>query len=278
MTQHIDMAHKDIGNGEPVFLFVHGFCCGSEDWLPQIEKFTKHRRVIAPDLRGHGATQRGSGAISIEQLALDCIDLIRAKGIRQIIVVGHSMGTRVALEVNNIAPALVKGLVLVDGSDSANGDTEGALKEFDKATSDGLYMSWARGLFEGMFFENAHPDLAKFLIDRAMKVPETTAAPLQRDTIAWDGEHVFKSMRVVNVPTLSIQSTTRPPGEARRSLAEGESGHYADLVASLIHGAEIVAIPNFGHFITLEAPEHVNRVIEGWAIRNGFIMPLDEDD
>src|SRR6266508_3454018 len=71
----IDMAYRDEGAGQPI-LFIHAFPLHSALWERQIAAFSPHHRVIAPDLRGLGATARGSGAASLDQHADDLAGLL----------------------------------------------------------------------------------------------------------------------------------------------------------------------------------------------------------
>ncbi|AHH21835.1 alpha/beta hydrolase family protein [Nocardia nova SH22a] len=77
-----------------VIVFVHGWSCCLEYWNPQINAFASDHRVIAFDLRGHGASTLGSRRFEAEQLADDLSDVLDAvlPAGRRAVLVGHSMG------------------------------------------------------------------------------------------------------------------------------------------------------------------------------------------
>jgi pimeloyl-ACP methyl ester carboxylesterase len=264
----IELHHSDTGRGAPALLFIHGFSSGLEDWEAQATHFSPRHRVIAPALRGHGRSPRGTAGMTIPQLATDCLDLVRGKGITSLVVAGHSMGTRIALEIARQAPEMVRGLLLVDGSNTALAGKDAALSAFDTIVTDHGYGTYARALFEAMFFDDKHAALARRLVDRALAVPEETAHSLYRNMILWDGVEAQKVMAAIKVPTLVIQSTTRGADYARRTLVEGETGIYETLVKSHIPDAEIVAMPGLGHFVTYEEPETVNAAIDAFLDRH----------
>lgn len=272
MSADITLAALDEGAGEPAFLLIHGLCSGKEDWQPQVEMLAHTNRVIAVDLRGHGETPRGTASISMEQLAADCLEHVRAKGLKQLVVAGHSMGTRVAFEIANQAPDMVNGLLLVDGSNGAAGRAQQAHDEFENILQQKSWREFAQGLFEQMFFDDAHKALEAQLVERALSVPEETGIALYRSMLVWDGEKAEVSMREARVPILVIQSTTRSPGgTSRKPLDRGERGPYPELVARNAPQAEISLFPGRGHFVTREAPAEVNAAIDSWARSLGFI-------
>lgn len=266
----IELHHTDTGSGKPALLFIHGFSSGLEDWDAQAAHFSGRHRVIAPALRGHGKTPRGTAEMTIPQLATDCLDLVRGKGITSLVVAGHSMGTRIALDIARQAPELVRGLLLVDGSNTALAGKEAALTAFDEVVAAQGYGAYAKGLFEAMFFDDRHAALSKRLVDRALAVPEETAHSLYRNMILWDGDEAQKVMAATTVPTLVIQSTTRGADNARRTLAAGETGAYETLITSHIPDAEIVAMPGLGHFVTYEDAGTVNAAIGRFLAKHGL--------
>jgi len=266
----IELHHSDSDAGSPALFFVHGFSSGLEDWDPQVAHFSQRHRVIAPALRGHGRSPRGTGDMSMPQLAEDCVALARAKGVTSMVVAGHSMGTRIALDMRRQAPDLVTGLILVDGSNTAGAGKDAALAGFNKGVEEHGYAPFARGLFEAMFFDAKHDALKAKLVARALSVPETTAGPLYRNMIQWDGDEAQAVMQSAKVPILVLQSTTRGADNMRRTLAAGETGAYEALVTKNAPHADIVAMPGLGHFITIEAPDQVNAEMDAWLDKHGL--------
>jgi pimeloyl-ACP methyl ester carboxylesterase len=91
------------GNGEPVVL-IHGYSASVRtNWRMSgcIDTLAVRYRVIAPDLRGHGRSEkpRQRDAYSIDQLAADVLAVMDAEGVDRARIAGYSMGGMVALEL-----------------------------------------------------------------------------------------------------------------------------------------------------------------------------------
>ena len=87
------------GQSAPPILFVHGFACTHEDWKFQLDFFSKTNEVVACDLRGHGKTPGRPSECSIEHYGGDVAALVNNLELKGVVLVGHSMGCRVVLEV-----------------------------------------------------------------------------------------------------------------------------------------------------------------------------------
>jgi pimeloyl-ACP methyl ester carboxylesterase len=86
------------GQGSPLVL-LHGIMLSSALWVHQLRDLADHHRVIAIDLRGHGQSLPGSGGFGVELLASDVRAVLETLGIEHAVVVGHSMGGMVALQL-----------------------------------------------------------------------------------------------------------------------------------------------------------------------------------
>lgn len=104
----------------PAILFLHGLSSNARYW----ERVARHitgRRLVALDQRGHGLTGREgrasdlSGSYSMETLVTDAAFVASELRMDRPVVVGHSWGASVALELVGTRPGLASGLVFIDG-------------------------------------------------------------------------------------------------------------------------------------------------------------------
>ena len=101
------------GKGEPVIL-LHGFAQTSRMWRPLMNELAKTRTVIAPDLRGFGASSKPVNGYDKKAMAQDIHALSNSLGIKRASVVGHDIGLMVAYAYAAQYPAEVDRIVLMD--------------------------------------------------------------------------------------------------------------------------------------------------------------------
>ena len=108
------MAYLDEGQG-PVLLFGHSYLWDSAMWAPQVEALKGSYRCIVPELWGHGDSDvLPDGGCTLATLARDHLALLDALGIDECVLVGLSIGGMWGVELARMAPARLKGLVLMD--------------------------------------------------------------------------------------------------------------------------------------------------------------------
>jgi pimeloyl-ACP methyl ester carboxylesterase len=94
-------------------VFVHSFGGSAAQWAPQLRHLRSTRRAIAFDLRGHGQSGAPAGDdYSVRSLAADVDSVIGGLGLSRVVVVGHGLGAKAALEYAASHPEQVAGLVL----------------------------------------------------------------------------------------------------------------------------------------------------------------------
>lgn len=259
------MYFVQAGKGSPPIAFIHGFACTHADWEPQIAHFGATNAVLACDLRGHGASASDSQDCSIEAYGADVAALLGELKLPPAILIGHSMGCRVALQTCLAAPERVAAVVLVDGSRLGFGDpvvAERVMNEQLRATGYGVF---ARRLFDEMFVVSSDPKLKSTIMERALQLTSDVGGSLFPRLVGWDARHMETALAAVQVPMMIVQSTTMSAERIRVSLAAGQSSPWLDLVKLRAPAARIEILPGLGHFPQLEAPEAVNALIADFA-------------
>jgi pimeloyl-ACP methyl ester carboxylesterase len=104
---------KPFDASQPAIVFLHGAQNDHSVWALQSRYFAHHGyNVLAVDLPGHGRSC-GAALATVEAMADWLLALLDAAGARQAILVGHSMGSLIALEAAHRAPERVTGLALL---------------------------------------------------------------------------------------------------------------------------------------------------------------------
>lgn len=101
-----------VGQG-PVLLLIHGIGDSSDTWRPIIPLLARDHTVIAPDLLGHGLSDKPRGDYSVAAYANGMRDLLTVLGVERATVMGHSFGGGVAMQFAYQYPERCERLVLV---------------------------------------------------------------------------------------------------------------------------------------------------------------------
>ncbi|HEX3432604.1 MAG TPA: alpha/beta fold hydrolase [Solirubrobacteraceae bacterium] len=107
------IAYRQAGSG-PVLVLIHGITSSSATWERVMPYLARHFTVIAPDLVGHGESDKPRGDYSLGSHASSVRDLMLVLGHERASVVGHSLGGGIAMQFAYQFPERCERLVLVD--------------------------------------------------------------------------------------------------------------------------------------------------------------------
>jgi pimeloyl-ACP methyl ester carboxylesterase len=108
----VELHYEMVGDGEPL-LWLHGFMGAGPDWRYIFKEPPAGFRLIAPDLRGHGASTNPSGAFSFRQAAADTEGLLRHLGLDTVNAIGLSGGGITLLHMATAASSRIESMVIV---------------------------------------------------------------------------------------------------------------------------------------------------------------------
>ena len=116
-SQRLRLHYVDWGNEDaPPLILLHGGRdhCRNWDWVA--EEFRSEWHIIAPDLRGHGDSERAAdGHYDMAAYVYDFAQLINQIKVGPVVVVSHSLGGNIALRYSGLYPNSVRGLVAIEG-------------------------------------------------------------------------------------------------------------------------------------------------------------------
>ena len=108
----LDYLSQGETGGRPVLL-LHGYSDSCRSYKPVFEAMPPQVRLFAPSFRGHGDSSRPAQGYRTRDFSADTAAFIRAMQAGPMVVVGHSMGTAVAMRLAADHPELVSGLILI---------------------------------------------------------------------------------------------------------------------------------------------------------------------
>ncbi|MHB8244890.1 MAG: alpha/beta fold hydrolase [Acidimicrobiales bacterium] len=257
----------DIGGGPPVLL-IHGQPGGGSDWWAVAEELRSDSRVIAPDRPGWGSHPRPATTLAANADAL--VRMLVARGISQdadgpIIVVGHSLGGGIAIELALCDPELVGALVLVGSVGVARALTGMdrllavpfvgdrvlragglALRRTAQAASRLSHLSRTEGL---VAMANRRPSVRAVMAEgsRQMDGRERRSFLIEQRALIDETPRIEARLASLRVPCIVIH---------------GASDHVvapeaAVELAAAIPGAELLLLEKTGHRLPFEKPQVV---------------------
>lgn len=243
----------DEGTGQAL-LFVHGFPLNRDCWSNQVDAFKHRNRVVAPDLRGFGASQSRAGAVSMDLFASDLFTLCQHLKTGPVILVGHSMGGYIALAFAKAFPLFLRGLVLVGtraGAD-AREVAEARIATANKVQREGI-ASVVDAMAPKMLASNGSGQGLERAVRELMwsSSAEGVAGALLGMAERPDRREQLAEIRVPTLVLAGAEDSTIPTSESA-ALAEG------------IPGSKLVIIPKAGHLVAMEQPTAFNDALGAW--------------
>jgi len=104
--------YREMGEGQPLMI-LHGLFGFSDNWQTQAKKFSEYYRVILVDLRNHGHSPWSSD-FSYPIMVEDLVNLFQKLELQQVILLGHSMGGKVAMHFAQKHAHYLEKLIVVD--------------------------------------------------------------------------------------------------------------------------------------------------------------------
>src|SRR5699024_1310765 len=230
--------YEEKGEGEALIL-LHGLTSTHMMLKQEMEYFKDNFRVIAPDARGHGKSEKPSSHTLNDHIE-DVISLMDSLGIEEANLIGMSMGTYVAQGVAIRVPDRIKKMILVSGNTHSKGENEGLLAEH-------------RGKIGHLSFEEQMGELAEHIFYNLEKVGKwlnsipggLTPEQQEIEAKALDDFDFRPDLKNVTDETLLISGKhdgLNPPHEGKE-------------IADLIPGARFVEFKNSGHAPGIEETE-----------------------
>lgn len=243
----LSLYYEQEGSGDPPLVFVHGWCCDHTFFQPQFDHLKASHVVTSLDLRGCGNSDRPEHGYDIPTLADDVAWLCDELGLSKPIVVGHSLGGMIAIELGARHPALPVAIVAVDPGPidplpQARSLFEGFVAQLEGPEGDAV----RRAYVEGMFLATDDADRRRRIIETMCSVPQKVAVAVIRGVIAWNG---VGALLLCQKPLLVLRSQPGGSNAPARLLTLKPDIHIGVTVGT-------------GHFHQLEAPEQVTPMIE----------------
>ncbi len=242
----VKLFFEDTGSGDPPILLVHGWTCDHTYMAPQFEHFRRTHRVIAVDLRGHGQSDKPKQAYTMAAFADDLAWLCGQLKVKKPIMIGHSMGGVIGVELAARFPEVPGAVVTLDSPivppqeliDGIAAPTIEALR------GPGYREVQRKMVAEMLFLPTDDPARKARIIDAMSSAPQHVMASAFENIFG----DTAATVATCKVPLLILMAA-QPLSDVAR---------LRQVCPNVVIGQTVGA----GHFHQLEVPEQVNAMID----------------
>ncbi|MFA5619342.1 MAG: alpha/beta hydrolase [Weeksellaceae bacterium] len=267
LSKQTTLAYIEEGTGDQTLIFIHGLGSYLPAWNKNFMELAKHYHCIAVDLPGYGKSSKGNYEYSMTYYAGVIKEFIDKKQLKNVVLVGHSMGGQIAMTAALQYPDAVQKLVLI---------APAGFEQFNKGQKE--------------WFRNAmYPDMVKYTTAEQIRANLTVnfynmpedAEYMITDRIAMRGAADFdaycyavaESVKgMVNQPIYDFLPQIKQPTLTffgaqdnlipNRFLNGGKTEKYAKDGAEKMPNNELVMLEKTGHFAQFEKANEVNEKIK----------------
>lgn len=155
----------------PAVLLLHGYSDSSFSFAPILPRLDPGLRLIVPDQRGHGDSDRPQVGYAPADLAADAVALLQELDIDCSSIVGHSMGSFVAQQILAMAPERVLSMVLVGSAVRANNDIVQSLMPEVQGLTDPMDRAFVRSFQLSTIHRRLQSDFLDAVVLESLKLP-----------------------------------------------------------------------------------------------------------
>jgi non-heme chloroperoxidase len=258
LSNGVTLNVTDAGNGVPI-IFVHGVMMSGRFFANQVPYFSQHYRVIVPDLRGHGQSEKVLSGHTVSNYARDLQALFEKLHVERPVLVGWSMGSMVVYEyLKQFGQDNVTGIAIVDQPPSdfawegyefgvltvqALGEMVEALQMDQHAVAEE---------FAGLMLHHDVAETKMWMIEEITKVPPAIATSILVNQTLQDYRPFFAD---VHIPTLVLFGRDN-------KLTPPEAGEY---IASQISGAKLQIFEHSSHVPFIEEADAFNEALKAFV-------------
>ncbi|MGQ0618113.1 MAG: alpha/beta fold hydrolase [Acidimicrobiia bacterium] len=230
---HVRVSGSPPADGAPMVL-VHGMI-SSRYFIPTAQLLVRRHRLFVPDLPGFGSSPTSKSALTISGLTDALATCMTASGLDSALVVGHSVGTQVAVDLADRYPNLVERLVLV----APTFDPEAR-------TIRQQYGRWLRNAIREP--RSLNRLLAREALDLGVVRPIRVIRSALRDRME-------DKLPGITLPVLVVRGELDPIGNKS----------WTEQVAALLPGARLVVLSGAPHTLPYSRPRELARVLDAYA-------------
>jgi pimeloyl-ACP methyl ester carboxylesterase len=227
-------------------VFVHGWSYDHTLFAPQVARFSAAYRVITIDLRGHGDSDAPHQEYTVAGFADDLAWMCGQLGVERPVVIGHSMGGTIALELAACYPRLPAAIMLIDSVILPSPAFVEALRPIGEQLRRPSYCKAIEQAGETLFLPTDDANRKAQILTQMSLTPQHVAVS------------AFNNHLLAHDASAAAASCAVPAAYISAATTMADLPRFRALCPQLITGQTIGS----GHFSPLEVPDQINAMIE----------------
>ncbi|MBZ5711999.1 alpha/beta fold hydrolase [Nannocystis pusilla] len=247
-SDRTQIAYRVLGEGPRTILAIHGWMVSSTVYDELAERLDLGGyRLVIPDLRGSGESDRPESGYTVERYAADVAELMDVLGDRSFVLIGHSMGGAIAQWIAAATPERVAGQVLLCPVPASGipfpPDAAALFRGADNRESKATIL--------GMACTNLSEAARERILGAGASIPSKCIAEAFE---SWSSLSFTERLKAVTARTLVVATDDpfMPPAFLRQTVVDP------------IAGARLAVIRGAGHYVQVERPDETVAVVSGF--------------
>jgi sigma-B regulation protein RsbQ len=238
------------GNGDTTLLFIHGACIDQTYWAAQVPFFENDYKVVTLDLPGHGKSGHNREQYSLANWGSDVVWMMKLLELKNVVLIGHSMGGSIIMHAAVDYPEVVKGFVSVDFFKNVGQPLPKEYQEQSKQIEKDLETDFSKtnAHYAGMFLvsKQTPTDIKQRIIDAYKNADPKTVRDVMPELFGTNYKDEQQLLPQLPVKLYAINADYMPTNE--KALDE-----YCK------NGYEVINMHATSHYPMMENPDEFNK-------------------
>jgi pimeloyl-ACP methyl ester carboxylesterase len=232
------IAYDDVGSSDVAVIFVHCWTCNRHEWDHARDALASSHRVVTLDLAGHGDSSKDRASWTMTAFGDDVRAVAEALSLKNVILVGHSMGGPVIVEAARAMKGRVRALVAIDTLSNLEAHPDAAKLQpmLDALSND--FAATSEKLMRERFGKHADPAVIDVVLKDRLAVDPKSATAMATSMFTYDAGPVVGEL---GLPLREINADNHPTN------VEGNKKIVADFDA--------IILDDVGHWPMREKPK-----------------------
>lgn len=253
---HMKLYYRELGQGQPVVM-LHGIFGSSDNWLTSSRMLSSHFHTYALDLRNHGHSPHGE-EFDYPTMVADVLAFMEEHQIKDPVVVGHSMGGKVAMNLAVGHPDKVQKLIVVDiAPKQYNMENYVILQALNAIEIDKVTTRQQADDALSQFVPES--DVRQFLLKNLQRKPD--------GGFKWklNLPAITANIAKIGLPLQFEGTFAKPSLFVRGSRSEYIKNHDFERIRKIFPAAQFETLDT-GHWVPAEKPNEFVEVITNWLL------------